>query len=145
MSDERLVNEVAEKSVQKLMALPLLPPGEIVNGFHVIEAELQCEGLVQAFKPVTDHVNNYWLNDGNVGVDVLSVFELDSRTNNAVESSHFQFYRKLRLSRPNFWIFHGIFLGSFYPYLNGIKICVVCQSFSSPTNFKTCVIDCADE
>lgn len=91
-------------NLQKIMALPLLPPGEIRNGLAVIEEALEGDGLQNHFTHVVDHVKNYWLNDSYVGVDVLSVFEMDSRTDNDVERGHFLLQKKVGQSRPNLWV-----------------------------------------
>lgn len=89
------------------MALPLLPPGEIENGLSIIEEDVEAIQLLPTMRPYFQYLRNYWLNDSYVGVDTLSVFELDIRTNNSVERSHYDLYNKCGTVRPFIWRCYG--------------------------------------
>lgn len=104
VTDLGVDNRLADVGLQKVMALPLLPPGEIANGVAIIEEELESNGLKNLFEPIFANLRDFWLNDSFVGEDVLSVFELDARTDNAVEQGHFLLFKKIGHARPNIWV-----------------------------------------
>lgn len=100
-------SEEANKCLLKLMALPLLPPGAIADGVHIVEDDLTEMGLSQPFNPLLNHIRDFWLNDGHVGSEILSVYELSARTNNAVETGHVDLYNKVAQSRPSMWVLYS--------------------------------------
>lgn len=98
------MNQLANQILLKVMALPLLPPGEIANGLAIVEEQIEMNGFKNQFQTIIDNLKDYWLNDSFVGADILSVFELESRTNNPVELGHFLLAKKVGQVRPNLWV-----------------------------------------
>lgn len=73
------------KLVKKLIALALLPADKICEGFRVIREE--CEATFRGNKHVIEYLAYYekqWLKDPSN----FSVYRLNRRTNNSLESYH---------------------------------------------------------
>lgn len=81
--------------VQMAMCLPLLPVEYIEEGITIIRSMLTC----QKGKTFGDYISSQWRNKN------ISVFKLQHRTNNAVESYHRHFNRIVGNAHPNIWAF----------------------------------------
>ena len=65
------------------MALPVLPVEHIQPAFELIAA-----GSPPVFAPFTDYIREQWINGNIFSVSDLSVFMMETRTNNDVEGYH---------------------------------------------------------
>lgn len=74
--------------------MPLLPPHYIRDGLAVIEQEVSLHGLKNSFQVFVKYINETWLDESNVGPEMLSVYEQNERTNNAVESGYYKLFKK---------------------------------------------------
>ena len=101
-----LENAIARKVLKMTMALPLLPEHLIVDGLEAIKAYAAENGLEDAFRQFfLMYMTNYWINQ--VGVSIMSVYDLDARTNNLVESFYNWFHEKVNCITPELWFFTG--------------------------------------
>lgn len=97
-------NPVALKGLKMIMCLPLLPENKIPEGLTQIRQYLSESGLEEAFNDLMEYIHEYWIS--TVGPEIISVYGLLHRTNNAVES----FYSEiggLIGKHPGVWDFLG--------------------------------------
>ncbi|XP_015373923.1 PREDICTED: uncharacterized protein LOC107168890 isoform X2 [Diuraphis noxia] len=94
-------NEYALKALKMLLALPLLPSGDIQREFDTVRIYAINHNVLMV--DLFDFYQNFWLR--RVGVETLSVTGLPRRTNNCVESFHNSLRIKFNVVHPNLWIF----------------------------------------
>ncbi|CAM4818298.1 unnamed protein product [Rotaria magnacalcarata] len=102
----RLVSEglaVAYRDEEKVrkwskytMALALLPPNETENALQLIKL-----GAPKRMKKFVQYVQDFWFN--KIGVNMWNVNDLNFRTNNACESWHARFARRVITKHPHIW------------------------------------------
>ncbi|CAF4961249.1 unnamed protein product [Rotaria socialis] len=102
----RLVSEglaVAYRDEEKVrkwskytMALALLPPNETENALQLIKL-----GAPKRMKKFVQYVQDFWFN--KIGVNMWNVNDLKFRTNNACESWHARFARRVITKHPHIW------------------------------------------
>ncbi|CAM4985558.1 unnamed protein product [Rotaria socialis] len=102
----RLVSEglaVAYRNEEKVrkwskytMALALLPPNETENALQLIKL-----GAPKRMKKFVQYVQDFWFN--KIGVNMWNVNDLKFRTNNACESWHARFARRVITKHPHIW------------------------------------------
>lgn len=74
------------------------------QGLDIVRAHSEEHGLEAPFARYCNYVERFWLNE--VGVEVLAIGDLESRTNNAVENFYLQLWKKLQYDKhPNTWKF----------------------------------------
>ena len=91
----------AKRYVQSIMTLSFLPKEEIQEQFNYIVAQLN-ENIMNRFIQFTDYFQSFWIN--RVGTSQFSIFGLQLRTNNSIESFHSRLEAKLS-RRPQPWEF----------------------------------------
>ena len=94
-------NDVAREFVKKVLALAFLPADQIIIEYETLKGSLQAvmKNRLVAF---LNYFENYWLRI--VTPKGFSIFGLDRRTNNAIESFHAQLGHKLE-THPSPWDF----------------------------------------
>jgi len=91
-----------------LLALPLLPVGDIAPGFQELKTLLSAQSATSASTTqLLRYVERQWINKATVGPSRLSVRDNPSRTNNALESFHAALRRRIKVSHPNLFAFLG--------------------------------------
>lgn len=99
-------NPQAKRVLKMILALPLLDADLIQGGLDIIREHATEHQIMDRFTNLCNHVANYWIDE--VGVEVLSIGALDSRTNNLVENFYHYFMKKLQFELyPPFWKFLG--------------------------------------
>ena len=87
------------------MCLPLLPPDHMVHMFDCLKQDkpllMQTEN--ENVMKLLRYYERYWL--GQVGPSRLSVFQVEKRTTNDLESFHANLKRKFISHNPNYWDF----------------------------------------
>ena len=83
--------------VRQLMALPFLSPTEISSTFHRLKARSP-----KCIEKLLSYFSDYWLN--TIGPEMLSVFNRPHRTNNALESWHARFNKRVARHEPNIFV-----------------------------------------
>ncbi|KAJ8669149.1 hypothetical protein QAD02_000408 [Eretmocerus hayati] len=78
-------DEDALVAVQRIMALPFLPPDDILGAFEVVIRSTPV-ATMSKLKPWVLYVWDYWLNQ--VGPNLISVYDELVKTTNAIESNH---------------------------------------------------------
>lgn len=94
--------------MRHLVALALLPPNLILNGFMSIR-QSQYEGLeANMRRQVEEYFENYWI--GQVTADQFSVHGQPHRTTNDIEVFHRTLHGRVKVAHANIWKFLGMFL-----------------------------------
>ena len=83
--------------VRQLMALPFLSHTEIGSAFHRLKARSP-----QCLEKLFSYFFDYWLN--TIGPEMLSVYNRPHRTNNALESWHARFNKRVGRHEPNIFV-----------------------------------------
>lgn len=96
-------NDNARRIVRLCMAIPLAPPNRLQEALNSIIMEARRLRLDNEFLNFFQYIRNTWI----IGVgNVLSVFGVRHRTNNAAECHHRNLNSRL-VRRPNIWRFLG--------------------------------------
>lgn len=91
------------KLYHKFLRIPLLPASEIVKGFELLKTEAE---KYEVFEPFISYYSSQWIH--KEGPAAISVYRMDHRTNNFVESHN----GKLKALIPP--------SGNFYKFLAGL-------------------------
>ena len=83
---EYMQNPTIHNIIRMLQALPLLPAHQMLEGLAQIELRALVLGFLELLQPMFEYVRDQWM--VRVGVEVLSVFGLAHKINNAMESNH---------------------------------------------------------
>ena len=95
-------SEQFKKWLKCIMALPLLPQGEIGTVFKILSEEQVevCETDQRSKRKLIKYINSEWASK-----DGLSIYSSGFTTNNACEIYHKGLKSKIRIKRPNIWSF----------------------------------------
>lgn len=95
-----------KKWMKKVLSIPLLPANEIMPIFETLLGQninFQEVGDTANFVKFKTYLRRQWLE--KIGPNTLSVFSLDTATNNAAESFHAELKRIIKVHHPNIWVF----------------------------------------
>lgn len=90
---------------RSLMSLTMLPTDRIVTTFDLLSATTLDvpEDTMRKVRRLYGYIRRQWLTESML--PILSVFETDRVTNNALESFHRQMKRRIHTKSPNCWTF----------------------------------------
>lgn len=95
-------NDNARRILRLSMSIPLVPPNRIQEALNAIIVEARRLFLFNEFEGFFNYIRTTWIDV--IGPEVLSVFGVRHRTNNAAESHHRNLNSRL-VRRPNIWRF----------------------------------------
>jgi len=97
-------NENARRIVRLSLAIPLAPPGRLILALNEVIMEARRLHLQDLFRDFFNYLRATWIE--GVVQQILCVFGVRHRTNNAAEAHHRNINSRV-VRRPNVWRFIG--------------------------------------